>query len=209
MRAGRRLQLAAAGVFVVGYAGLSHYSNTGGGARGVGVALTLLPLLGLGAWLIWRSGRRLLAVFLAGAALLLLYYYRGLLETNLTMIYLLQECLFYGLMAASFGWSLAEGNVALCTRFADRVHGPLTPAELRYTRQATAAWAVFFVLIMAATLALYLFAPLRIWSLFANFCTLPLVGLMFAGEYLVRRRVLPQVKPGILSTLRVYFADSP
>jgi uncharacterized membrane protein len=209
MRAGRRLQLAAAGVFIVGYAGLSHYSNTAGGARGLGVALTLLPLVGLGGWLVWRSGQRLLAVLLAGAALLLLYSYRSLLETNLTLIYLLQECLFYGLMAGSFGWSLAKGNIALCTRFADKVHGPLTPAELRYTRRVTAAWAVFFVLIMAATLGLYVFAPLRVWSLFANFCTLPLVALMFAGEYLVRRRVLPQVRPGILSTLRVYFADSP
>ena len=36
-----------------------------------------------------------------------------------------------------------------------------------------------------------------------------LVALMFAAECAVRRRVLPQVKPGILATLRVYFADSP
>lgn len=206
---GRRLQLAAAGVFILGYAGLSHYSNTAGQARGLGVALTLLPLLSLGCWLTWRSGHRWIALLVSVAAAYLLIRFRALLESNLSTIYLLQECVFYGLMAASFGWSLAKGHVALCTRFADKVHGPLTPQELRYTRQVTAAWAVFFVLMTAATLGFYLFAPLRVWSVFANFCSLPLVALMFAGEYAIRRRVLPQVKPGILSTLRVYFADSP
>jgi uncharacterized membrane protein len=206
---GRRLQVAAAIVFIVGYAGLSHYSNTVGQARGLGVALTLLPLLSIGCWLVWRSGHRWIALLLGVAAALLLIRFRVLLENNLTIIYLLQECLFYGLMAASFGWSLRAGHVALCTRFADKVHGPLTPQELRYTRQVTAAWVLFFVLMTAATLGLYLFSPLRVWSVFANFCSLPLVALMFAGEYAVRRRVLPQVKPGILSTLRVYFADSP
>ena len=33
----------------------------------------------------------------------------------------------------------------------------------------------------ATTLYLYAFATLRLWSLFANFCVLPLIGLMFAG----------------------------
>ena len=206
---GRRLQVAAATAFIVGYAGLSHYSNTAGQARGLGVALTLLPLLSLGCWLTWRSGHRWIALLVSVAAAYLLIRFRALLESNLSTIYLLQECVFYGLMAASFGWSLRKGHVALCTRFADKVHGPLSPQELRYTRQVTAAWAVFFVLMTAATLGFYLFAPLRVWSVFANFCSLPLVALMFACEYAVRRRVLPQVKPGILSTLRVYFADSP
>jgi uncharacterized membrane protein len=65
-------------------------------------------------------------------------------------------------------------------------------------------------LITAATLILFLFAPLRLWSLFANFCVLPLIGLMFVAEYAVRRRALPQVpRRGILAAVRVYFANSP
>ena len=36
-----------------------------------------------------------------------------------------------------------------------------------------------------------------------------LIGLMFAGEYAIRRRVLPQVpRRGILAAVRVYFASS-
>jgi uncharacterized membrane protein len=88
------------------------------------------------------------------------------------------------------------------------VHGPLGPAELRYTRQVTAAWTWFFIANMAVTVLLYAFAPLNLWSLFVNFCALPLIGLMFAVEYAIRRRVLKQVYTGgLMATLRVYFAD--
>jgi uncharacterized membrane protein len=78
---------------------------------------------------------------------------------------------------------------------------------LRYTRQVTAAWGCFFLANMAVTLLLYAFAPLNVWSLFVNFCALPLMGLMFAVEYAVRRHVLREVNSGgLMATLRVYFA---
>jgi uncharacterized membrane protein len=140
---------------------------------------------------------------------MVLRHYWPVLEKNFPVVYLLQEGGFYSLMAASFGRSLLTPRVALCTQLADKVHGPLTPQEVRYTRQVTAAWTLLFLLITAATVALFLCAPLRIWSLFANFCVLPLIGLMFVGEYAVRRRILPQVpRRGILAAVRVYFADS-
>jgi uncharacterized membrane protein len=92
---------------------------------------------------------------------------------------------------------------------ADKVHGPLGGAELRYTRQVTAAWGWFFIANMALTLLLYALVPLAVWSLFVNFFALPLIGLMFAAEYAVRRQVLKQVHTGgLIATLRVYFADS-
>jgi uncharacterized membrane protein len=144
----------------------------------------------------------------AGAVVLRLYW--PVLERNFSLVYLLQEGGFYSLMAASFGGSLLGDRVALCTQLADQVHGPLTPQEVLYTRRVTAAWALFFLLITAATLILFVFAPLRLWSLFANFCVLPLIGLMFVAEYAVRQRVLPQVpRRGILAAVRVYFAKSP
>jgi uncharacterized membrane protein len=141
---------------------------------------------------------------------MVLRHYWPVLEKNFSVVYLLQEGGFYGLMAASFGVSLLGRREALCTQLADKVHGPLTPQEVRYTRRVTAAWALFFILITAATVGLFFFAPLRIWSLFANFCVLPLIGLMFVAEYAVRRRALPQVpRRGILAAVRVYFAKHP
>jgi uncharacterized membrane protein len=96
----------------------------------------------------------------------------------------------------------------LCTQLADKIHGPLSAAELRYTRKVTIAWVVFFLLNMAVTGLLFAFAPLRIWSLFANFLSVPLILLMFGAEYTVRRRALPQVQTSsLIATLRMYFAN--
>ena len=96
------------------------------------------------------------------------------------------------LLVASFAGSLRPGATALCTELADKLHGPLTPREVHYSRRVTAAWALFFAAIVAITVVLFAAAPLRVWSLFANFCILPLVALMFTAEYAVRCRVLPQ-----------------
>jgi uncharacterized membrane protein len=88
------------------------------------------------------------------------------------------------------------------------VHGPLSPREVLYTRHVTLAWTVFFFAIVAISVLLFLHAALRIWSIYINFCVLPLIGAMFLAEYLVRRRVLPLVKRGgLLATVRVYFAS--
>jgi uncharacterized membrane protein len=168
------------------------------------------PVLTVGLLLVWRWTHLWVALLGAAAAAVLLRHYWPVLEENFPVVYLLQEAGFYSLMAASFGVSLLGNRVALCTQLADKVHGPLTPQELRYTRRVTAAWALFFILITGATYGLFLFAPLRIWSLFANFCVLPLIGLMFVAEYAVRRRALPQVpRRGILAAVRVYFAKHP
>jgi len=210
MRWRRRLQLAAIIAFAVAYAGLSHYGNSVAKTHDLGVGLALGPVLTVGLLLLWRGTHLWVALLGAAAAAVLLRHYWPVLEKNFSVVYLLQEGGFYSLMAASFGVSLLGHRVALCTQLADQVHGPLTPQEVLYTRRVTAAWALFFLLITAATLILFLRAPLRLWSLFANFCVLPLIGLMFVAEYAVRRRVLPQVpRRGILAAVRVYFANSP
>jgi uncharacterized membrane protein len=210
MRWRRRLQVAAIIAFVVAYAGLSHYGNSVAKTHDLGVGLALGPVLTAGLLVVWRWTHLGVALPAAAAVGVVMYHYWPVFERSFTWVYLLQEGGFYGLMAASFGLSLLGRRVALCTQVADKVHGPLTPQEVRYTRRVTAAWALFFMLITAATVALFLFAPLRIWSLFANFWVLPLIGLMFVAEYAVRRRVLPQVpRRGILAAVRVYFGVSP
>jgi uncharacterized membrane protein len=209
MRWPRRLQVAAVILFVVAYAALSHYSNTVAKTHDLGVGLALGPVLTVAILLIWRWTHFWVALLTAAVMALLLRHDWPVLEKNFPVVYLLQEGGFYGLLAASFGRSLFGDRVALCTQIADKVHGPLTAQELIYTRRVTAAWALFFVSITAATLGLFIFAPLRTWSAFANFCVMPLIGLMFLAEYAVRRQVLPQApRRGILAAVRVYFAGS-
>ena len=210
MASGRRLQLAAVVLFFIAYSVLSHYSNLNPQAHDLRTLLALAPMLTLGLVLLWRSSGVLAALLAAAATAYLLRTFWPLFAQNFSTVYLVQQAGFYSIMAFTFGRSLRKGRVPLCTELADRVHGPLSAPELRYTRNVTVAWALFFLLNLAATFLLYRFAPLRIWSLFVNFCSLPLILLMFVAEYLVRRRVLPQVqRSGLIATLRVYFADSP
>jgi uncharacterized membrane protein len=210
MASGRRLQLAAVVLFFIAYSVLSHYSNLNPQAHDLRTLLALAPMLTLGLVLLWRSSGVLAALLAATATAYLLRTFWPLFAQNFSTVYLVQQAGFYSIMAFTFGRSLRKGRVPLCTELADRVHGPLSAPELRYTRNVTVAWALFFLLNLAATFLLYRFAPLRIWSLFVNFCSLPLILLMFVAEYLVRRRVLPQVqRSGFIATLRVYFADSP
>jgi len=205
-----KLHLAAVVVFLIAYSALSHYSNSNPQARDLGAALALGPMLILGLALTWRLSGAPLAVLTAATAAFLLQRYWPLLTQNFAIVYLIQQCGFYAIMAWTFGRSLLKGRVPLCTQLADKVHGPLSAVELRYTRSVTMAWTIFFLANVAVTLLLFEFASLRIWSLFVNFFSLPLILLMFAAEYAVRRRVLPQVQgSGLIATLRVYFADPP
>ncbi|HEY2145934.1 MAG TPA: hypothetical protein VGH12_07705 [Steroidobacteraceae bacterium] len=206
----RRLQFAAVGVVLVAYSLLSHYSYLNPQERDLGAGLALAPVVVIGTGLIWRwRGMRWAAISAAAAATLLGVSW-PLLANNFAVVNLVQQCGFYAILGLSFAVSLLKNRVPLCTQLADKVHGPLTAQELRYTRQVTAAWAVFFAAIVAATFLLFEFVPLRIWSLFVNFCSLPLVSLMFAAELAVRRRVLPKTTHGgLIATLRVYFAHPP
>ena len=210
MASGRRLQLAAVAVFFIAYAGLSHYSNSNPQGHDLGAALALGPVLAIGFVLIWRWSGALPGLLAAAAAAFLARHYWPLFTRNFSIVYLIQQCGFYAIMAFGFGRSLLKGRVPLCTQLADKIHGPLSAAELRYTRKVTIAWVVFFLLNMAVTGLLFAFAPLRIWSLFVNFLSVPLILLMFGAEYAVRRRALPQVQTSsLIATLRMYFANPP
>lgn len=205
--AGRGLQIAAAFALLAVYAGLSHYCNTHG-TQGMGTALALAPPMVVGLSLLWRSSRPWIAGPLTVALALLLYDGWAQLEKKFSMVYLIQECGMYTLLAFGFGRSLSPGNCALCTRLADRLHGPLTPREIRYTRQVTVAWAVFFAALTLTILGLYAFASLAVWSLFVNFIALPLVAVMFVAEYAVRRVALPETaRRGILASVRVFLSS--
>jgi uncharacterized membrane protein len=210
MTSGRSAQLAAVLLVLVAYSVLSHYSNLDPQAHDLRTLLALAPMLTLGLVLLWRWSGVLIALLAAAAAAFLLRAFWPLFAQNFPIVYLIQQVGFYFIMAFTFGRSLRKGSVPLCTQLADKVHGPLSALELRYTRRVTLAWVIFFLLNVAANFLLFEFAPLRVWSMFVNFCSLPLILLMFVAEYAVRRRVLPKVqRSGLIATLRVYFADSP
>jgi uncharacterized membrane protein len=192
-------------LLLLGYAILVHYSNSNDAAKPLGAVLAIAPPLALGLGLAWHCGYRVAALALAVLSAVLIASYWQILESTYSLVYLLEDVGFYALLSMTFARSLAHGRVPLCTYWADRVQGPLPAVVARYTRNTTAAWALFFALIATMSLALYQWSPLQVWSVFSNFVTLPLVAIMFVGEYAVRRRVLPPAhRTGLLASVRVY-----
>jgi uncharacterized membrane protein len=114
--------------------------------------------------------------------------YWSALTQKFVWSYLIQQAGAHAGLAIMFWRSLVHGRTLLCTRWATVMHGSLPPAVAGYTRNVTSAWTVFFALMTIALNALFVFAPLHVWSAFANFCTFPLIGAMFVAEYMVRGR---------------------
>jgi uncharacterized membrane protein len=206
-RARDGLRIAAVCVLILAYTCLSHYCNTRGVHR-LGAVLALAPLLALLVGVLRHTVPASVLLLCTALGGLLLYDGWPILEKNFSVVYLLQECGMYGLLAVGFGRSLRPGDVALCTRLADRLHGPLNAAEIRYSRRATLAWTLFFVFMTVTVAVLYVCVPRAVWSAFVNFAAIPLIAAMFAAEYVVRGRVLPYTeRRGIWATMRVFFAN--
>lgn len=87
-----------------------------------------------------------------------------------------------------FGLSLRHG-MPVVERLARLTDPDLPPKAVRYTRQVTQVWCGFFLVngVIAAGLALW--APLPYWTLYTGVIAYALMGVLFAGEWLVRRRV--------------------
>jgi uncharacterized membrane protein len=93
-----------------------------------------------------------------------------------------------GFMLALFGLSLKYGPPVV-ERLA-RLSEPELPAHaIRYTRQVTIAWCVFFLCNGLLAAALTLWAPLSWWMLYNGLISYGLMGLLFAIEWLLRQRV--------------------
>jgi len=119
--------------------------------------------------------------------------WNGMLQ-NPNWVYLLENIALECLMAWGFGRTLRPGHEPLISQFARRIHGAdYSPAIASYTRQVTWAWTLYFLAIGLISSTLFVAAPLAVWSWFINFVTFILLGLMFAGEYAVRRWRLPDI----------------
>jgi uncharacterized membrane protein len=75
-------------------------------------------------------------------------------------------------------------------RFARLSEAELSPASVRYTRHVTEVWCAFFVVNGAVAAYTAAFASREAWALYNGLIAYLLMGTLFAGERLVRRRVL-------------------
>jgi len=196
-------------VGIIAYQVLVHLGvSTGSAADPARITLLVLPMAALGCWILLRSDDRfvwLLIVAAAGGATFMLARGAGL---GLAALYGVPHAAAYLFMLWLFGRTLVRGREPLVTRLARHVRGTLPAALEGYTRRLTLAWCIFFAAQLAASALLLRFGSLESWSLFINVLSLPLVALMFAGDYLyrvIRYRDMPH--GSITNAVQAYAKD--
>jgi uncharacterized membrane protein len=170
----------------VAYQYLVHVSVTGAQGGAVRAVLLWLPLVALAGWVAARARNKptwLAALAAAGVAIYLAEHQERL---GLAAVSGISHATAYLFLLWCFGRTLAPGTEPMVTRFARRVHGVLPPDMERFTRNLTIAWCVFFAAQLIASALLFALASLELWSAFVNLLNLPLLGLMFAGQWVYR-----------------------
>jgi uncharacterized membrane protein len=136
--------------------------------------------------LIWAAADPRPAVLLMAAALLALVAAAVLLAPPLLLF--APPIAINGALAAFFGASLRAGREPIINIFARHEQGGTLPPDLeRHARLVTWLWTLLLAAMAVAALALALFAPIELWSLFANVGVYVLLAALFIGEYCYRR----------------------
>jgi uncharacterized membrane protein len=90
-------------------------------------------------------------------------------------------------MLALFGYSLISPP-SIIERIARLKEPNLPPAAIHYTRRVTQVWCGFFVINACISLATIFWTTPLIWSLYNGVIAYILMGLLFAGEYFIRKQ---------------------
>ena len=147
--------------------------------RWLALLLLLAALARLPAMKVSRAARAM-----AGGALLLA---SGAVLANASLPLKLYPVLVNAGLLVAFASSLAGGQ-SMVERFARMREPELPPAAIAYTRKVTMVWCGFFVVNGSIALGTALWATPAVWSLYNGVIAYVLMGLLFAGEFLVRLR---------------------
>jgi uncharacterized membrane protein len=200
-----------AGALAVAYTVFAHYASATPGIGPWTILLAAAPMAVVGFSLGRQSGRGVflwLVAMAAIAAAVVLAWAWPTLHNPIGWLYFVQHVSFNGVLAMIFGRSLLGQREPLVTVFAYLIHEAMTPELLRYTRQVTLAWTLFFLVSTVLSILLFVLAPIAGWSTFANLFGLPSVAAMFIVENEVRKRVLPpRDHVGIFAAVRAFRAS--
>ena len=183
MRPQKALQLLLWGLYpVLIFTGLHYFEP-----RYVAMLLAALLLLRV------RSGAGLLLAGLATTSRVVLALLVALIVaaafTNQALLLKLYPAALSAGMLALFGLSLLSPP-SMIERFA-RLQEPDLPADgVRYTRIVTQVWCGFFIFNGLISACTALWASQAIWALYNGLVSYLFMGLLFGGEWLVRRRVM-------------------
>jgi uncharacterized membrane protein len=114
----------------------------------------------------------------------------AVVATNSETLLLLYPASISASMLILFGLTLVQPP-SMVERFARLEQPEVSPARVRYTRYVTEIWCVFFVANGAIAGYTAAFASREIWALYNGLIAYLLMGTLFAGERLFRRRLMP------------------
>ncbi|MFC2994625.1 septation protein IspZ [Acinetobacter sichuanensis] len=77
---------------------------------------------------------------------------------------------------------------SMIERFARLVEPDLPESGILWTRKVTMVWCGFFVVNAAIALYTVVFAPMKIWVIYNGFISYVLMGILFLGEFVLRKR---------------------
>jgi uncharacterized membrane protein len=189
------------------YLGLGYLATGSDHPPVSALVMGLMPLAAIALVVAWKSRRRALYLLLCAAGLGAVVWYFDALRDHIAWLYFVQHAGAMTLLGITFGRTLTDDHSkALCSRIAIGIlRTPLNADYLNYTWKVTLAWTIYFFVSAVLSVLLFFLAPIGIWSLFATILTPLFLGLMFAGEYLIRQRALPgQVHFSIVKTIQAY-----
>jgi uncharacterized membrane protein len=96
-------------------------------------------------------------------------------------------------MLLIFSWSVFSPPTVI-ERLARLQHPDLPPEGIIYTKRVTQIWCLFFVLNGGMALTTALWCSFEAWSLYNGLIAYVLMGILFAGEYVVRIRSQKHVR---------------
>ncbi len=188
----------------------AHVGSAGWGNADFNAVVAVLPIAVALLMALWRWPRWPVRAAGVLGLLALVAWFWPQLRHNVPLLYYLQHLGIHVALGVLFGKSLLGPGDALITRLARRIFvHELSDRKVRYTRNVTLAWTLFFFTNALVSTLLFIWAPAAIWSVHANLLTGPLVGAMFVIEHLWRMCVLPpHERPGIADIVRAYRRDS-
>lgn len=187
-----RARLVLAGLASLAYLAGSHWLMVSAADAPWSAFALLAPMLGALGLVAARSRQWWLAGLVLAALIALGWHALAGGGAGQQALFLGQHAVIHLGLAAVFGLSLRPGSLALISGVALRVHGTLTPAMARYTRQVTLAWTFYFIAMAFVSVVIFEFASFDTWATFANWLTPLALGAMFGGEYLLRYRLHPE-----------------
>lgn len=197
------LALICAAYLVVSYfVAASSHANTSLLLMGLG------PMAAIALAAAINSRHKTLNLFVWSLLVLLAVSNSDLLSTHVSWVYFAQHFGAMSILFATFASTLSGmDSQTLCSRVTCMILPALKEDKIymRYTRNVTVAWSSFFFLSALISLLLFIWGSIEAWSFFANVVTPVLIGGMFAGEYALRNRFIPD-RPsiGIEEIVRAY-----